>query len=263
VTSHFSSIGISLTSAEDMKALVDRVADDAECVEVPGGMYLVWSGGDGPQLWLQCDAQDNLVGMNPHFAGPSRMRVGLVSSIERPGQAELDGALYAWANPPDDDPEAGDYPLVFDCPDAALYAELELPCVATVQLAAFAHHLTVWDSVEDYDRERAGDDMQLSSRSFIPAGLLRSESDAEPPAPVAYAIVTGHVLAAEVRENPLTGLRYQWAVLATLGGTVDMVAEIGLVTREIRQGSVVSGGFWLSGQLVVDEDDEDGDTSDA
>ncbi len=264
MTSHFSSIGIELSSADDMQALVERVADEAEYVEVPGGVYLVWSGGDGPELWLQCDAEDNLVGMSPHFAGPTRMRLGLVAPIERPGQTELDGALYAWANPPGEDAETGDYPLVFDCPDAAMHAERELPCVATVQLAAFAHHLTVWDSVDDYERERGGDDTQLSSRAFIPAGLLRSEGEDEPPPPVAYAIVTGHVLAAEVRENPLTGLRYQWAAIATHGGSLDVVAEMSLVTRALHQGSVVSGGFWLSGQIVEDDEDEDDeDTTDA
>jgi len=259
VTSHFSSIGIELSSAEDMQALVERVADEAEYVQVPGGVYLVWSGGDGPELWLQCDAEDNLIGMSPHFAGPTRMRLGLVAPIERPGQTGLDGALYAWANPPGDDLEAGDYPLVFDCPDAARHAALDLPCLATVQLAAFAHHLTVWDSAEDYDRERGEDEADLSSRAFIPAGLLRADDDEDPAPPVSYAIITGHVLAAEVRQNPLTGTRYQWAALATHGGTLDVVAELGLVTREIHEGSVLSGGFWLSGQIVEDDEDELGD----
>ncbi|MBK9755046.1 MAG: hypothetical protein IPO88_16380 [Nannocystis sp.] len=255
MTSHFSCIGIELESADDMEALVDRISDAAESVQVPGGMYLVWPG-DGPELWLQCDAEDQLIGMTPHFAGPTRMRLGIVAAIERPGQSELDGSFYAWANPPADDPAAGDYPLVFDCPDAAMHDELELPCVATVQLAAFAHHLEIWDSVAEFERARGGDDTQLSSRAFIPAGLLRQEGVEDPPPPVAFAIVNGHVLAAEVRENPLTGLRYQWAALATHGGTLDMVAPMAMVSREIHEGSVISGGFWLSGQIVQDDEDE-------
>ena len=260
--SHFASIGINFASAAEMQALVERVADDGEYVEVPGGVYLVWTGGDGPELWLQCDAEDNLVGMQPHFAGPTRMQVGLVARIERPGQTGLDGAMYAWANPPEEDPEAGDYPLVFDCPDAAMHSELELPCMATVQLAGFAHHLTIWDSAEAYDRERGDDESNLSSRAFVPAGLLSADGDDDPPPPVAYAIVTGHVLAAEVRENPLTGLKYQWAAIATYGGTIDIVAEMSLVSGEIHEGSVVSGGFWLSGQ-VIDNDDDIDDAMDA
>ena len=67
------------------------------------------------------------------------------------------------------------------------------------------------------------------------------------------------MLACEIRQNPLTGTRYQWAALATHGGTLDVVAELGLVTREIHEGSVLSGGFWLSGQIVEDDEDELGD----
>ena len=66
----------------------------------------------------------------------------------------------------------------------------------------------------------------------------------------------GDVLAGEVRENPLTGLRYQWGAGATRGGTLDMVAPMAMVSREIREGSVISGGFWLSGQIVEDDEDE-------
>jgi hypothetical protein len=170
------------------------------------------------------------------------MRLGIVAPIERPGQSELDGSFYAWVNPGADGPASGDYPLVFDCPDAAMHDDLELPCVMPVQLAGFAHHLEIWDSVAEFDAARGGDDTQLASRAFIPAGLLRAEGVEDPPPPVAYAIINGHVLAAEVRENPLTGVNYQWAALATHGGTLDVVAPMGLVTREIREGSVLSGG---------------------
>lgn len=254
--SNFRCIGIELASADDMEALVDKVGEVAEAAEVPGGTYLVWAG-DGPELWLQLDAEDQLIGMCPHFAGPTRMRLGIVAPIERPGQSDLDGSFYAWVNPSSEDPASGEYPLVFDCPDSAMHDDLELPCVAMVQLAGFAHHLEIWDSVAEFDRARGGDDNQLASRAFIPAGLLRPDGVEDPPPPVAYAIINGHVLAAEVRENPLTGLRYQWAALATHGGTLDVVAPMTLVTREIREGSVLSGGFWLSGLIVDDADDAD------
>lgn len=255
MSSNFTCIGIELASADDMEALVDKVSDLAEAAVVPGGTYLVWAG-DGPELWMQLDAEDRLIGMNPHFTGPTRMRLGIVAPIERPGQSELDGSFYAWVNPTDeDDPTSGEYPLVFDCPDSAMHDDLELPCIAEVQLAGFAHHLEIWDSVGDFERARGGDDTQLASRAFIPAGLLRPDGDEDPPAPVAYAIINGHVLAAEVRENPVTGLRYQWAALATHGATLDVVAPMQLVTREIREGSVLSGGFWLSGQILREEGD--------
>ncbi len=258
MASNFTCIGIEMASADDMEALVDKVSDHAEAVAVPGGTYLVWPG-DGPELWLQLDPEDRLIGISPHFAGPTRMRLGIVAPIERPGQSELDGSFYAWVNPGADGPASGDYPLVFDCPDAAMHDDLELPCVMPVQLAGFAHHIEIWDSVAEFDAARGGDDTQLASRAFIPAGLLRAEGVEDPPPPVAYAIINGHVLAAEVRENPLTGVNYQWAALATHGGTLDVVAPMGMVTREIREGSVLSGGFWLSGQIVREDEEDDED----
>lgn len=250
--SNFSGIGITVESVEDMQRLVDRIADDADYLEVSGGVYLVWQAGDGPELWLQCDREDNVIGLSPHFAGATRMRLGLVAPIERPGQTPLDGSYYAWANPPAGDAETGDYPLVFDCPDAAVHAGLELPAAATVQLAAFAHHLTTWDSAEAYDRERARDEDSLSSRSFIPAGLLRASDEDERP-PIAYAIVTGHVLRAEQRVNPISGARYQWAEVATHGGSLDLVVDAALVPDGLAPGAVVSGGCWISGQIVLDD----------
>lgn len=249
--SHFSSIGLEVASAADMQALIDRVAADAEYVEARGGVYVVWQAGDGPELWLQCDAEDTVIGLSPHFVGPSRVRVGLVAPVERPGQTALDGSFYAWVNPRGEDYTEGDYPLVFDCPDAAAL-ELEPPCTTTVQLAAFAHHLEVYADAEAHARAQTGES-KFASRSFIPAGLFRGDDEAEPGPPVAYALLTGHVVAAEARVNPLSGGAYWWAAVATLGGTVDVVAPAGLVEADLRVGNVVSGGFWLSGQVVGED----------
>jgi hypothetical protein len=198
-----------------MQALIDRIVEDSEYLEARGGVYVVWQAGDGPELWLQLDPEDRLIGISPHFAGPTRMRLGIVAPIERPGQSELDGSFYAWVNPGADGPASGDYPLVFDCPDAAMHDDLELPCVMPVQLAGFAHHLEVWADADTYDREQT--EPKFASQSFVPAGLFRGDED-EPGPPVAYAMFTGHVAAAEERHNPLTSTPYWYAAVVTLGG---------------------------------------------
>jgi hypothetical protein len=249
--SHFSSIGLEVASAADMQALIDRIVDDAEYVEARGGVYVVWQAGDGPELWLQCDEENTVIGLCPHFIGTSRVRVGMIAPAERPGQTALDGSFYAWVNPRGEDFTEGDYPVVFDCPDAAAL-ELELPCETTVQLAAFAHHLEVWDDVATYEREQTGE-QKFASQSFVPAGLFRGGSEGEEPGPpVAYALFTGHVVAAEARHNPLSGQPYWYAAVATLGGTIDVVAAAELVTRPLQVGNVLTGGFWLSGQVLQD-----------
>jgi hypothetical protein len=248
--SHFSSIGFEVASAADMQALIDRIVEDSEYLEARGGTYVIWQAGDGPELWLQCDEEDTVMGLNPHYVGPSRVRVGLVAPVERPGQTALDGSFYGWVNPRGEDFSEGDYPLVFDCPDAAALA-VELPCVTAVQLSAFAHHLEVWDDVEAYDRGQT--EPKFASQSFVPAGLFRGEGEEEAGPPVAYAMFTGHVTAAEERHNPLTGKPYWYAAVATLGGTVDVVIAGELVTRPLAVGNVLSGGFWLSGQVIQDD----------
>ncbi|MBL9102541.1 MAG: hypothetical protein JNL82_16430 [Myxococcales bacterium] len=249
--SHFSSIGLQVASAADMQALIDRVVEDAEYVEARGGVYVVWQAGDGPELWLQCDEDNTVIGLAPHFVGGSRVRIGLVAAIERPGQTALDGSYFAWVNPRGEDYTEGDYPLVFDCPDAAAL-EVEPPCETTVQLAAFAHHVEVWADAEAYERGQQAEP-RLASRSFIPAGLFRGEDEAEPGPPVAYALITGHVTAAEVRVNPLSGANYWWAAVATHGATIDVVLAVELVSDGLRVGNVLSGGFWLSGQVVGED----------
>lgn len=247
---HFSSIGLEVASAADMQALIDRVVEDSEYLEARGGVYLIWQAGDGPELWLQCDEENTVIGLCPHFVGTSRLRVGLIAAVERPGQTALDGSFYGWVNPRGEDFTEGDYPLVFDCPDAGALA-VELPCETTVQLSAFAHHVEVYDDPAAYERSQTGES-KFASMSFVPAGLFRGEGEAEATPPVAYGILTGHVTAAEQRQNPLSGRTYWYAAVTTLGGAVDVVIAGELVPR-LAAGNVVSGGFWLSGQVIQDD----------
>ncbi|MEZ4451185.1 MAG: hypothetical protein R3B09_17030 [Nannocystaceae bacterium] len=254
MASHFSSIGLTIESVDEMLTVADRAAIDAEVVDVDGGRYLVWTAGDGPELWLQLDDEDNLIGMAPHFAGRNRWRIAVVDEVERDDQTELDGAFYAWCCPHGDDPEEGLYPFVFDCPDRAVLGEVETPSFASVQLAAFAHAIETWEDVDAYDLatrdEEEPDRPRLSSMAFIPAGLFSGEGEGEQAPPEAYAVLSGVVRTAAERVNPLTGDHYHWAEIETFGGTLDVVVDRNLLEgAPLRAGNVVVGTFWLSGQL--------------
>jgi hypothetical protein len=193
------------------------------------------------------------------------MRLGIVAPIERPGQSELDGSFYAWVNPSSaDGPASGDYPLVFDCPDAAMHDDLELPCVAPVQLAGFAHHLEIWDSVAEFDRgARRGRQRSWRRGPSSRPGCCAPEGVEDPPPPVAYAIINGHGAggrgAREPADRACATSGRRWRPTA---GPSTWSRRWALVTREIREGSVLSGGFWLSGQIVDDADDADADDAD-
>ena len=93
--SQFSTIGFNITSAEDLAALASRVSEDAERIFTPPGEYLRWTSPSGEQLWLQVTHEGDAMGMNPHFAGKSSIRVAVEARVVRPSHTPLDGTFLA------------------------------------------------------------------------------------------------------------------------------------------------------------------------
>jgi hypothetical protein len=261
MASHFSTIGFPLKSADEFRALAMQVVDDCASLDCPQGRYLRWSSPSGAELWLQANADNNLVGMLPHFSGESAVRVGLTDRVTRPDATALDGAFYGWASPADDDPESGCYPLVFDTPDFLLHHGLQLPAIVEAQVAAFAHEISLYPSVEAYDASLppAGPNPEnpemlvaargLDSQAFIPSGTFIPGGGVIDP-PQAHAIFTGHILKTEARCNELTGREFWWALVESYGGIYDVVIDAELVEDAPRVGGVVNGTFWLSGRVL-------------
>ena len=246
--SQFSAIGFDVSSGEDLAALASSVAARAETIDAPEGQYLKWAPPSGEQLWLQVKRSGDAMGMNPHFAGKSSVRVALETRVIRSGQTPLDGSFLGWANPPDDAALAGDYPLAFDCPDAAVHAGVALPLVAVAQIAAFAQQVSAYESSAAYDAAQAAQGMSFPSKSFIPSGLISPGGQPIEP-PESHALLAGHVLEAEERRNAVTGHPFWWALVDTIGGTYDVVIDPSLLRALPRPGHVLSGWFWLSGRL--------------
>lgn len=247
--SHWSTIGFDVKTLEDAAALARMLIDDAQSIRTNAGQYLRLRGGNGEEVWLQVNAKGEVVGINPHFEGEATMRVGLVSRVQREDDGLLDGALYAWADPQADDAITdGAYPFVFDLPDAAVYAELALPSIQTARIAAFAHTMTVHESLAAYDTSQAGEALKFASRSFIPEGLLSGSEGNEPPR--AEVSFTGHVVKSAMKTNAMTGAPFGWALVETLGGTYDVVFDGRLSEKAPVVGGVLHGSFWLSGRLT-------------
>ena len=246
--SQFSAIGFEVTSGEDLAALASRVAQRAETIDAPDGQYLKWAPSSGEQLWLQVKRSGDAMGMNPHFAGKSSVRVALETRVVRDAHTPLDGTFLGWANPPGAAVAGGDYPLAFDCPDAAVHASLALPCVVVAQIAAFAQQVSLYESIAAYDTAQATQGMSFPSKSFIPSGLLSPAGEPIDP-PESHALLAGHVLEAEERRNAVTGHPFWWALVETIGGTYDVVIDPALLPALPRAGNVLSGWFWLSGRL--------------
>ena len=246
--SQFSAIGFNVASGEDLAALASRVADRAETVDTPAGQYLKWAPPSGEQLWLQVKYSGDAMGMNPHFEGKSSVRIALEARVVREAHTPLDGTFLAWANPPAGAEAGGDYPFVFDCPDAGVHEALALPATVTAQIAAFAQTITVYASRTAYDAAQAAQGLSFDARSFIPSGLISPSGEPVTP-PESHALIAGEVVEAAERLNTVTGEPFWWALVDTLGGTFDVVIDPSLVGTPVRPGNIVSGWFWLSGRL--------------
>jgi hypothetical protein len=248
--SHFSTIGLPVSDEEEFLALANQVADHTDPIDVDNGRYLRWSASCGAEIWLQLDDANELIGMTPHFTGKSRIRVGITTRIIRPGSTPLDGAFHGWVDPADDDPESGMYPLVFDSPDYQRHSALTIPSIVTVQIAAFAHEISLFDSSDEFRASQSGE-FKLASQSFIPAGTFTPAGDSEAP-PEAFGILTGHIVQAAKKRNDLSGNVFYWAMVDSLGGLFDVVIDPELVQNEPKVDGVVTGSFWLSGRLVLE-----------
>jgi hypothetical protein len=249
VPSQFSAIGFTVSSGEDLAELASRVAERADTINAKAGQYLKWAPPSGEQLWLQVKHSGAAMGMNPHFEGKSSVRVALEARVSREGHTPLDGTFVAWANPPAGADTGGDYPFVFDCPDAATHASLTLPVTVTAQIAAFAQQITVYESQQAYDQAQAAQGLSFGSRSFIPSGLISPSGEPVVP-PESHALIAGDVIEAEERTNAVTGQPFWWALVESLGGTFDLVIDPALLQdQQIAPGNVISGWFWLSGRL--------------
>jgi hypothetical protein len=240
--SHMSSVGFPFSSNEEFADLAMTAATQGEPIQVSGGTYYRWSPGAGVELWAQSDQDGQLIGLNPHFGGAARMRVGLLERIARERDSALDGAFYGWVDPAENDPENGQYPFAFDVPDFKRHDALLLPAIATVQIAAFAHSLSAFESDEAF-QAREPDKVKMAAESCIPSGTFSSP-------PKSTVIFNGHVRNTTRLTNPHTERSFYWARVRTLGGEFDVVADPGIVNGAIVQGGVIGGSAWLSGRIT-------------
>ncbi|MES2793285.1 MAG: hypothetical protein V4719_26985 [Planctomycetota bacterium] len=249
MVTHFSTIGFPVSSPDDFHLLAKSVAEIGQIRNCPGGCYIQWRGASGVELWVQLDESGRFLDIQPHFSGMAAMRVGVTKRLSRPTDTPLDGAWQAWADPiEDENPADGLFELTFEAPDFALQLDLQLPLLATAQLAAFAHEVTFF---EDEAAFRAAPQVngRLEAQSFTPAPKrVREGGETEPQ--TAEALICGHVMRVEMLTNELTGLSFYWLLVETAGGRVDLVIDPQLVPVELTAGGIVMAFCWLSGQLL-------------
>ena len=250
--SNLSDIGFPTPDEQAINEMIMHVLEVAQPVQTSHGFYLVYTDSSGAEIYLQGNFNQELVGFNPHFAGKSRRAVALTRAIER-DSSELDGGFYAWANPPEDSGEAGDYPFVFDVPDFRMVENSEFPRLAEIQLTAFASNdFKVFAGEEDYQNSQESE-LKYASKMFVPSGLFAfDEKDNSVDLSVVRPVgmFAGEIREFELKTNELSGENFYWFLVETLGGDTDIVVDPKYVPTEPKIGGIVSGQFWLSGRIL-------------
>lgn len=245
---HLSTLGFPVTTEQDFRHYVYQTSEFGQKILTKHGSYTYWPVGNGIELWVQTNHHRRIIGMNAHFRGYTRMRAGITERLPRYPHSLLDGAFYGWANPRTADPASGNFPFVFDLPDYDVYDELALPDIFSVQVAAFALDLQCFSNdVSFLQAQQTG--THSAPETFLPTGLLTPQGMPKQPA-IAQALLSGHVLDTAKLINPVTGQKFYWAQVFTLGGLFDVVADPQVIQGPLVKNGVVLGTFWLSGRLA-------------
>ncbi len=248
--SNLSDIGFDIQSEEDFYSLLERAYEKSTSLLTTKGTYFQFSDKSGAELWIQMSKKNELLGANPHFKGKSKRKVSITASIDRP-ESVLDGAFHSWADPMENDnPESGAYPFVFDVPNHKKYVGIEIPQTIEIQLSAFAQEFEYYESEDDFANGQEGEP-KWASQSFVPSGLFNPGEGDDPNPPEALGIFAGIIKQTEKRKNEFTGQEFYWMLVDTLGGEIDVLADLRFFENSApKVGGVVHGQFWLSGDLL-------------
>lgn len=245
---HFDSIGFVADEEEDLQPFIRRALAEGDQMEVIGaepgwgGRYVCWSPGEGAQLWLAVNEQNEVTQIDPHFAGRGRAHITLDRSYDYDDHAPPTGGVIAWVGVgTNEETKAG-----FDLPAFARFYDMacDYDGNALVQVAAFTHGAEVFEDADAYFEamEQIQPGVNFEIESFLPIGIF-DESGEMPPATARFS---GHVLEATRLKNPATDREF-WAILVkTVGMTVDVVADDEQLSGTPRPGMILAGSFWLS-----------------
>lgn len=245
---NLSDIGFDVNTEEEFFQLLETAYTMGNSYKTKAGTYHRYTDRSGAELWVQVSNDNELLGGNPHYDGKSRRRVCLTEAVLREGMP-MDGGFHCWAEPANKkDPESGLYPFVFDLPDFRTITGLQFPCDCTIQLTAFAHDISLYDSEADYEA-KVTDEHKMATQSFIPVGLFSDEENAASPQQ-AFGMFTGIVRDVKIKRNVLGKQDFYWLLVDTYGGEVDVVADMRLAEKEPVKTGIIQGQFWLSGRVI-------------
>jgi len=251
---HMICIGFDMSDESEIESQLEQVFERGEQYGVDNGVYCLWKG-NGEQVWLQLTHEGHFMGANPHFQGESRINVVAITWIKPEGRTQLDGTLEIRSVDTDTAGQEG-VPMVVDLPNAELYSDLKLSEPLILQIAAFAHSIKCYESKEAFVKAQKEGESLFAIHTFIPSVVGRSADSGENIL-MPYAHISGLVVKTETRRNILTGLDYNWALVASPVGRIDVVWSKDMLPHLPPQGGVLVGDFWLSAIPANSIDDQD------
>ncbi len=264
MTDHFSVIGFRAGSAEELADMVSNLPDTGGQSQPCGpGFYYRWRGDSGSELWIHMAKEGehlSIVGVTPFYAGQGRMPVRVMKKRQRPFDNAFEGAVFVEIEPGPRPHQCATVAL-FDVVDYACWANRAGHFLAQAQITAFPHELAVFPNEEAFTRSQMGQNVQFAAESFFASGLFSGPGEGSGQAvfhdpngddfqAASRAFFTGRVLQAGIRKNSVTGQEFHTALVKTLGGTLDVVADKMQVQGELRSGNIIQGEFWLCGRLI-------------
>lgn len=152
----------------------------------------------------------------------------------------MDGWIDGWLEPTEEhEPYSGVFPLRINLVDFAVSSRrlTNFPATHTVELVALAHEADLYYDETAY-RTAPGEVYRLPVQSFVST----AHSAADEPEPFAEA--------AALMINPATDATFWRIALATQGVTLQTFVAPADLSGPVRQGQILSGGFWLLGRLI-------------
>jgi hypothetical protein len=264
MTDHFSVIGFRARSAEELAELVTHLPETGGQSQPCGpGIYYRWRADSGSELWIHMQKEGDsfsIVGVTPFFAGRGRMPVRVMKKRQRPFDNAFEGAVFVEVEPGHRPHQCATVAL-FDLVDYACWANRVCPILATAQIAAFPQDMIVFPDETTFAQSQAHQAVKFAPESFFASGLFSGPGEGAAQAVFhdpnedrfeapSRAFFTGRVLEAVTRRNPVTGQDFHSALVKTLGGTLDVVADKTQLRTEMRAGNIIQGEFWLCGKLI-------------
>lgn len=265
---HFSVIGFKSNSAEELAELVSKLPDTGAYSQPCGpGYYYRWQSDSGSELWVHLAKETGggeeklaIVGVTPFFQGQGRVPVRVMKKRQRPSDNAFEGAAFVEVQPGPRPHQCATVALI-DLVDYAVWANRVTPFLAQAQIAAFPHEISVFPSENAFTASQAGEKVKFAPESFFASGLFSSSGEAggqavfhDPSAEEfnapSRAFFTGRILSAERRMNSVNGQSFLAALVKTLGGTIDIVADERQIGPGLHPGNIVQGEFWLCARLI-------------